>query len=80
MLGFIGDKLNIPEAGIISQEIQQILENRGAKTETIKSLLANLKICDMMRFSIQDTNQKEMETFLEKSEAILTQLSKELLH
>ncbi|MFQ5738409.1 MAG: BatD family protein [Acidobacteriota bacterium] len=72
--GFLGDKLNIAEAGMISQEVRSGLLERGVPEEPVKRYFECLEICDLKRFSPSDASVVEMREFLKEAEAAMVQL------
>jgi hypothetical protein len=78
LTGFLADKLNIAEAGIISEEVQNILSKRGIDRQIIDDYFDCLGVCDLKRFSPSDTEEHEMKTFLHKAEKVIVQMQKVL--
>jgi len=78
MMGFLGDRLNIAEAGMISSDIQQLLKKKRTRAETVAEYFDCLNVCDMKRFSPADADAKEMKSFLDRSEKAVGQLDREL--
>jgi len=76
--GFAGDKLNIPEAGIISEKLAQILRAREVSASAVDEYLACMKICDEKRFSPVESGPEEMTEFLKRTERAMETLHKEL--
>jgi len=74
LLGFLGDKLNIAEAGMISDEVQPALQSRGVPQEVIDEYFACLHTCDLKRFSPAGATVEEMREFLERSEKAMGRL------
>ncbi len=68
LIGFLGDKLNIAEAGMISDEVQAVLRARGVAQEVIDEYFACLQVCDLKRFSPATATIEEMRGFLERAE------------
>jgi hypothetical protein len=75
---FLGDKLNIAEAGMIADEVKALLRKRGADEESTASYFECLSVCDMKRFSPSGSTMEEMKTFLGTAEAAITRLGKAL--
>ncbi len=78
LAGFIGDKLNLPDASLISHEIQQMLVAAGVSSELVDEALACRDICDQNRFSPHSTSHQEKEECLERVERCLTELESRL--
>ena len=75
---FLGDKLNIAEAGMIADEVKALLRRRGADEESVASYFECLSVCDLKRFSPSGSSKEEMKTFLATAEAAITRLGKAL--
>jgi hypothetical protein len=78
LLGYLGDKLNIAEAGIISEDVKLLLRKRGVNEETILYVFNCLEICDMKRFSPSDADIDEMSEFLKKAQNAIIFLYREI--
>ena len=51
LMGFLGNKLNIAEAGLITDEVERILNEKQVKAEVIHEYLDCLHACDFQRFA-----------------------------
>ncbi len=78
LIGFLGDKLNIAEAGMISDEVQSTLRSRGVAPEVIDEYFGCLQVCDLKRFSPAGATAEEMRAFLEKTESAMSKLNRSL--
>ncbi len=78
LLGFLGDKLNIAEAGLISDQARSLLQEKGASQELIDDYLDCLQTCDRQRFAPSEATQQEMSDFLDRAAQSMTQLDKEV--
>jgi hypothetical protein len=76
--GYLGDKLNIAEAGMISDEVEKILLDKGAGGEAVRDVFECLSVCDMKRFSPETATADEMKAFLRKVESAIMRLEKEI--
>jgi hypothetical protein len=76
--GYLGDKLNIAEAGMISCEVEKILRGKGAGEEAVSDVFECLSVCDMKRFSPETATVDEMKAFLRKVESAIMRLEKEI--
>ncbi|GAK60137.1 hypothetical protein U27_00028 [Candidatus Vecturithrix granuli] len=72
---YLGDKLNLPPAGI-SGEISQILIEQGLDEDSAQLLKNCLEQCDYARFAPIDASNKDMQTMLEHVEAIISQVER----
>jgi hypothetical protein len=78
MMGFLGDKLNIAEAGMISSDIRTRLGGKGIRDEIAAEYFDCLGVCDRMRFSPSDAGESEMKHFLDRAEKAVTQMERAL--
>jgi hypothetical protein len=78
LIGFLGDKLNIAEAGMISDEVQSGLRARGVSQEVIDKYFACLQTCDLKRFSPTAATAAEMQAFIEQAETAMSELNRSL--
>ncbi|MBC8184499.1 protein BatD [candidate division KSB1 bacterium] len=76
LLGFLGDKLNIPSAGIITDEVEDLMKNKNVKEDVIKQYLLCLKMCDYQRFAPSDAQLEEMEIFFDEAKQAIVSLEK----
>ena len=74
--GFVGNKLNIAEAGMITDKVETMLHSRGADEEDIRSLVEALQHCDYQRFAPSMSGPEEMKKFFEKAKNIIIKLEK----
>jgi len=51
LMGFLGDKFNISSAGIITDEVENLMRSRGVDDEIIRQYLSCLQVCDYQRFA-----------------------------
>ena len=77
-MGFLGDKLNIAEAGMVAEDVQPLLRKKGVGEDAIGSYFACLAVCDMKRFSPASADESEMKEFFRKAEAAIVRMDKEL--
>lgn len=77
-MGYLGDKLNIAEAGMVTEEAERMLKNRSVSEETSKAYFECLRICDLKRFSPTETDENEMRVFFKKAEGVISRLHKEI--
>ena len=74
LTGYLGDKLNIAEAGIITDEIQNMLHKKGTDEGIVEQYFECLKSCDLQRFSPSNSSEEEMKVFLHKAENAIVRL------
>ncbi len=78
LMGFIGDKLNVPPAGLITEEVENVLRARGISNEVVRDYLECLKTCDFMRFAPTTAKNGELKNFFEKAQKVIISLDKEI--
>jgi len=76
LMGFLGDKLNISSAGIITDEVEDLMNNKGMKEEVIKQYLLCLKMCDYQRFAPSEAKIDEMKFFSDEAKQAIVSLEK----
>lgn len=76
LMGFIGDKLNVPAAGLITDEVENMLRARGIAEEVVGDYLDCLKTCDFMRFAPTESQNGELQGFFEKARNAIIKLDK----
>lgn len=71
IVNFLGDKLNIPAASIMTEEVRELLKARSVPDDAIEGVVRCLDIGDRQRFSPSSLDRERMEAFFrECSEAI----------
>ena len=78
LVEYIGNKLNIAEAGMMTEEVQNLLESKGVGKETAACYFDCLRTCDRKRFSPTEATEIEMKIFFEKAEGVISRMEKEL--
>ena len=76
--GFLGDKLNLAEAGLIRDEIRAQLVLRGVAVEVIAAYLGCLEDCDRQRFAPTDSDTAAMQDMLIHAGQAMTDLDESL--
>ena len=76
--GFLGDKLNIAEAGLRQEEIRTLLSDRGVGTAIIDDYLECLNRCDRQRFAPTEPDQAAMQEILHRAGQAVTALDEAL--
>ncbi len=72
LLGFLADKFNLPAAGIMIDEVEGLMRERGVDEETIRKYLDCLRVCDFQRFAPANSSLSEMENcYNDASDAIV---------
>jgi hypothetical protein len=76
--GFLADKLNLAEAGLIVEEARARLAARGVSGGVANEYFACLEVCDRQRFAPAESSLEEMSAFLERTAEAMTRLNEEL--
>jgi len=76
--GFVADKLNIAEAGLLRAETERLARRRGLSDETLERLFACLDDCDLQRFAPEGAEREPPEQVLARAAALMGDLAKEL--
>ena len=72
--GFLGDKLNLAEAGLIRDEIRARLTSRGVAAEVVDAYLGCLEDCDRQRFAPPEPDTAAMQEMLTRAGQAMTDL------
>lgn len=87
LLGFLGDTLNVAEAGIVREDVRRALAARGVTDEVVERYLACLDKCDRQRFApaagaetgaAADDGAGGAEALLEEAQQAMTALGEAL--
>ncbi|MFQ5702759.1 MAG: BatD family protein [Gemmatimonadales bacterium] len=78
LLGFLGDKLNIAEAGFISDEVRAQLRQKGVSERAVDAYFECIAVCDLKRFSPSAAASAEMLEFIERTERAMSDLDGEI--
>lgn len=78
ILGFIGNRLNVAEQGLTSQQLDETLAERGVSDSIRSSLMALLRTCDEVRFSPIQPTPETMRQSYQQGETLLNELDKVL--
>lgn len=76
--GFLGDKLNIAEAGLIREEVRSHLLERGVPETVADQYLGCLEACDRQRFAPTSPDAAAMEEMLGRAGQAMTDLDQAL--
>ena len=76
--GFLGDKLNVAEAGLIRDEIRSRLKSRGVASELIDAYLGCLEDCDRQCFAPTEPDGSAMQEMLTRAGQAMTDLDQAL--
>lgn len=67
LMGFLGDKFNISAAGIITDQVEELMKARNVDPQVIQQYLACLQVCDYQRFAPATARQEDMEKFFDQA-------------
>jgi hypothetical protein len=76
--GFLGDKLNIAEAGLIREEVAGVLRDASVSRDVVDAYFACLEHCDRQRFAPSTPDEGVMTKFLGEAESAMSTLDREL--
>ena len=76
--GFLGDKLNVAEAGLIRDAIRARLTSRGVAAEVMDAYLECLEDCDRQRFAPTEPDTLAMQDMLTRAGHAMTDLDQAL--
>ena len=76
--GFLADKLNVAEAGFVSDAAERELERRGVSEEVVNEYLACLSVCDRARFAPPGSSAAEKSGFFGRVTEAMTTVQEQL--
>jgi hypothetical protein len=76
--GYLGDKFNLPAAGLTSVMIEQEMRSRGASSEIAPELKSLLQDCDFARFAPASDNPAQRQDFLRRAQKLIDNLEEVL--
>jgi len=76
LMEFIGDKLNVPAAGLITEEVEKVLRARGISEDVVGEYIECLKACDFVRFAPAPPHNGKRQGFFEKAKKAIIELDK----
>ena len=74
LLQYVGDKLNLPAAGLTHDTIRARLSEAGAREDTCEHLVRVLEHCDAARFSPGSFTEDRMRQVVQEVETLVTDL------
>jgi hypothetical protein len=78
LMGFLGNKLNVAEAGLITDEVERLLADKRVNPEVVREYINCLHTCDFQRFAPAQSNGKAMQEFYEQARHALETMEKAL--
>jgi len=76
LMSFIGNKLNIAEAGLVTDNLAAMLQERKVSQEIIDAYVRCLQTCDFKRFAPGETSEAEMKEFIEQASEALEKMER----
>ncbi len=77
--GFLADKLNVAEAGFLTEEVADVLQRRGVSEDVLREYGDCLAMCDRARFAPPGSGVEEREAMLERAARSITALDEGLV-
>ncbi len=75
---FIGNKLNVEESALVSEEIAGQMEGSGVSSETIEKYQSLLAESDFQRFAQSDAAEAAMDDFYRRVQDVIVEVEKSL--
>lgn len=72
--GYVGDRFNLPEIALASDNLERTLSDKGVKTEIIREALACLQECDFGRFVSASAAPDRMRDLARRARSIIDRL------
>jgi len=70
--GFLADKLNVAEAGFMSDSVEPELRQRGVSAGAIQEYLECLGVCDRARFAPRGSSDEQLAGFFDRAAGAMT--------
>ncbi len=77
LTGYLADKLNLAQAGMVSQEVKESLRARGVSEESLTGYFDCLQICDLKQFAPSSSAEQEMQDLMARARDGLTRMEQE---
>ena len=78
LMGYVADKLNVAQAGMVSQEVKESLRVRGVSEESLARYFDCLRICDLKQFAPSSSGREEMRDLMAGAREAVTRMEQEL--
>ncbi len=78
LIGFVADKLNCPEGGMTSQDVQRLLDEQNASAEAKAGMVKTLRACERARYGGGTLSPAEVRALTDAAEAAVELLDREL--
>ena len=79
LMGYLADKLNVAQAGMVSQEVKESLRARGVSEESVARYFDCLQICDLKQFAPSSSGREEMRDLMAGAREAVTRMEQELV-
>ena len=76
LLGFLADKFNISAAGIVTDQVEELMKQNGIEENVISQYMECLQICDYQRFAPSTSSMEQMNAFYEKAKSAIIAVEK----
>lgn len=74
LMGFLGNKLNVAEAALVTDDIQKMLEAKNVAPAIASAYINCLHTCDFQRFAPSQANGVEMKQFYDQAQNAIAQM------
>lgn len=78
LMGYLADKLNVAQAGMVGQEVKESLRARGVSEESLARYFDCLRICDLKQFAPSSSGREEMRDLMAGAREAVTRMEQEL--
>ncbi len=76
LIGYLGDKFNLEDKMLTSEEIETLLRSRGVRGELVEEVMECLRTCDFQRFAPTQGENGEMDGFYDRAQRTILELEK----
>ncbi|MEE4311322.1 MAG: BatD family protein [candidate division KSB1 bacterium] len=76
LLGFLADKFNISAAGIVTDQVEELMKKNGIEETVISQYMECLQTCDYQRFAPSTSSMEQMNAFYEKAKSAIIAVEK----
>ncbi len=78
LLGFFADKVNVPVAGLVREDVDRLARERGVSAHTLERLFTCLDDCDRQRFAPAGAQREPPERVLARAAHLIKALAREM--
>ncbi len=76
--GFLADRLNVSEAGLVRGSVEPLARARGVSPATLHAVFALLDDCDRQRYAPPDNEQGSADEILQRAARLMEDVAREL--